>query len=1539
MDPTGEIRPPVQVEQKPTTISQYVSTTDSKQDEAITQEQPTKYSEERKALGLKEERTLQEIAQEKDRQRKEAVESYLSYRKSEKKTKTPPTFEDILKQGREKAKSVLDVLSTREKAEIAVRRAKALAIMTAKGIRNPERVLQILEAEAGNDSELRYINLEDMRKNDSWSTYERKKAVSAFHSIYERAQSNEFINGCLEIGDVLTVWERMQQMGARFSLNNIGRKDAEQLIPMFQKLARIPSEQFSTMLDDLRQYSFLFPDRIYSVEDNLAFEPLVEFIASNTQISAEQRQVLETAKRIYQIGEPGSYGYRDFHPILSKHDPFLLLSNRERLSDELIVLEQLVLDLYDPRVRAGSYLDSHWKQKYLYEKNTYVFGQIDKLAQAGDLHTLAELIRNGFTIGADHARVFIDEYRIDEGKLNAVQEDIRRSAELLTRFSDKTLLSEVLFIEDLRQSEDPGYEVLSIGRSRFFESLLRERSSSQDALQVAMNIVNKLTDDPAKRVHLLNRFVLFDDDLGVDLNVDNLLFELKSPDVLDKLSQEDRLFWRQIFDWREHKFRGLGKPNNFVLLFFIRNQSRFNEFYQGGRLTDTFFNEFTSFFGRLPDKYFTDYIDETYISSINGFLLDPKQAPPSIEGLAKALTTLETLTTLNSTELQSIYAILGTDYGKWSSLITDGRPNINLISLVLENSQEVNIANKLLTAEVITQLPEEQRTFWSVWKDVVGCSKEMSMFLYKNRGRFADFYQDKHLTPAFLEEFYKDAFSKGTQVDLHGLNMLIRNGFLDNFPRTYFAIWQAINQVNVSYPSIRFAVEHLSEIKGYFNEKGEPNTQLLVYLAKGGAVDLQQAFLSDELLNTFNETEQVFWREWRNLPYEGKIIFNQKLTDNPQITEDLLREIKIFNTLFREIEQSPSQKLKKIKDQLISLLLESSQPEQVLRKVRELFERNNLPDFAEKFKIFEILYFTPEIDGKTRFDREMEEKGERLSPILRRASRLRRLDTIYKDLLRISIDSGDISLRNYLAAMQEGQVLLAKVDSEGIESLTPEEKIKLTRVLNRLNVLYENSLLARIRGKSATPLSDDISLEARITSLRNDLEVKEGQTIIDQVFEMFVKPLGYESIDEVLARMDSIKEQVHKRNLSNPRVQEGQLEINAGDLLKGIEDDVLGYILQSGLIAREYIGVNADSDTTPFDTDTGMVLQEDLEGGLPHVISSSPAKEYGNLIIVVRNRGQFIRTDQQESVNLQYNPKNYELFYSGEVDKRHFGVRTGIPSTEIDAIILTGPLLDENQNSTLRREQIFFNIANNGFYIPVVNPEGKVIFTEEDYNRYRLDGQRIQEAINQGKFSPSEFIDILKECPYLKKLYEMSYGVREGYSTEQHTQMVMNQFEKYFSADFKSTFLTRGDFRLMLALHDIGKPLSVYATGSTSAQHEYTKRVLTYALQVTGIPPQKVDTIISLVDQDILGEYFTGKIDRDTAVDKIKDLSLTLGVLPNELINVLRIFYICDAGSYTADAGGVPSLDYLFRFDPQNGTASFSDEVENKYQELLRRLI
>jgi hypothetical protein len=66
-------------------------------------------------------------------------------------------------------------------------------------------------------------------------------------------------------------------------------------------------------------------------------------------------------------------------------------------------------------------------------------------------------------------------------------------------------------------------------------------------------------------------------------------------------------------------------------------------------------------------------------------------------------------------------------------------------------------------------------------------------------------------------------------------------------------------------------------------------------------------------------------------------------------------------------------------------------------------------------------------------------------------------------------------------------------------------------------------------------------------------------------------------------------------------------------------------------------------------------------------------------------------------------------------------------------------------------------------------------------------------------------------------------------------------------------------------------------------------------------------------------------------------LAESLGVLPVNLLKTLKMFYICDAGSYTADAGGQASLDYHFIFNvsDENSVADFSPETEVKYQELL----
>jgi hypothetical protein len=1440
------------------------------------------------------------VAEENKEERERAKNIFLLGLKPKKK-EARPTYQHIYDLSQELAEKALKELGYRLRLAVRYNEFEAQLTLQTKGVPNPNKLLKLLEA----DRFFRYAYHPQLHLMSP------EQIANHFYSAYHQITSNEFIHVCKQIGNIDLAYERLLQMGGGGGLHEEFKLSNTQFISMCQKLTKISEGQFNSMLEQLKQFSFLFPDK-HAGTNYLRLEPLILFIESNAQITAEERQVFETAQQIYELS---CSGYVDHHLIVTR-DPKLLLSKGDVLRDELIVLEQLILDLY----KNDKY------RRYFDEENyfTFRFRNIVTLQKDGDLHKLAELVRNGFSIGRTYSLLFFNEFDNDPESLTAFQEEINIVTTLYDQFSNENTRSEMLFLEDFLPHISQ-QKVLVI--EKIFETIFSERQSYINTLKVVLDFINNLEPNTEQRLQLFERFVFLDDKIGIGIKISEILKAMKSSEVLDRFPTDDKLFWQQIINWGYGKFEDLKNEEDFISIFFIQNRDRFKDFFKDGKLTDDFFYKFSSFFKKIPEEYYLDHkINKSKIlHQINSFLLHKDSAAPCISEMGYFL--------LKSDE-EVKQAVLVTDNVRWVSCFKDGKPNIDLVSLVLDSSEEnVKIAVKLLTADVMGQLTEDQKKFWDTWIKIADYSTEIALFLYKNRGQFTKYVNNESFTPDFLYEFNNCPGNRFTDEEL---KTFIETGFLHTFSRIDFAIWRALRQTK---RIDRFELIHkIDKIKKHFNEEGRPTVQLLTYLAKFENEELLQNFLSVIDLSSFAEVEQKFWQEWLNLPKEIKVDLTKKFIENAQVTQELFEEVINRKFLFEKIEQFKLPELIKVKAQLITLLAKDPQREVVLRRVIDLFVSNNLPDLARRFEIFILLYLTPS-NGVTRFEEESNANGL-LSKALKKAlkgSPRKIINIIYADLLKISIDSGEVSLRNYLAALQEGQDLLDRLESHGIENLSPTETKKVTRFLNRLNALHENSSLGRHNTKNTTPFSEILNVNLRIINLKKDLKVRDGQKIIDRVLEMFARPLGLNSIAEVIARMDRNKSHAHLRNLNNPGVKNGQIVIKPGDLLKGISPDILSYILQNGSVAREYTGVAATSDRTPFDTDVEMVRS--INRSFAQAIAYSIAKEYGDLVLVVRDRGQFARTDLQNENEPDQN--KYELYQQGLAAVNHYGIRTGFPSIEIDAIVFTKTMLDESQASALKRDQTFFNIANNGFYIPVVNPEGKVIFTEEDYNQYRLNQIKITDILNGQVFDPIEFINLLKKSPYLKVLYEMDSGVREGYSTEKHTLMVMNQFEKYFSKNFYSTLLSIEEFRLMLSLHDIGKPLGVFITGSSSSQHEYTMKVLTYVLQATGISPLKFDTIVRLVDQDILGDYFKGNYDVDRSIHQINALAKSIGVLAKDLIDILRIFYISDAGSYTIDAGGTKaSLDRIFKFYYEDGErkVTFSDHYEESYQNLLKQI-
>ena len=419
---------------------------------------------------------------------------------------------------------------------------------------------------------------------------------------------------------------------------------------------------------------------------------------------------------------------------------------------------------------------------------------------------------------------------------------------------------------------------------------------------------------------------------------------------------------------------------------------------------------------------------------------------------------------------------------------------------------------------------------------------------------------------------------------------------------------------------------------------------------------------------------------------------------------------KVYLEVFQKIQNAPSQEIQKVNEQLADQISASEDPMGKYEQVMAVFVRNNLPTVGKAFKVFELLHPSAELDKKLQ--------NKNLSPTLRAERQRGRMLTIYKDLLNAHVESGNASLKRYLEVLQQGEDIMAVADNAGVDSLDQGQKKSLRSFLDKLNTLYENSMLGRVGGADRTSVATG-DLKEEYESWRQSVGAKPGQLAVDRVAEMFFKPLGFDDVDQVLARMEQAKIEAGKRN--EELAANGQLKLVEGDLLKGVDARFLGNIMQNGSVAKEFLGASSDSDATPLDTDLGRVTQED--GALPfaEALAASPAMGYGEVTLLVKNRGQFQETSSAsdvEDLRKQAHQRKpvLELFRTGAIDStRHYGVRTGFPMTQVDAMV-AGELITKDSS---KLDSLCMQIVQNGFYIPVADKSGKILFTPENYREFR----------------------------------------------------------------------------------------------------------------------------------------------------------------------------------------------------------------------------
>ncbi len=151
--------------------------------------------------------------------------------------------------------------------------------------------------------------------------------------------------------------------------------------------------------------------------------------------------------------------------------------------------------------------------------------------------------------------------------------------------------------------------------------------------------------------------------------------------------------------------------------------------------------------------------------------------------------------------------------------------------------------------------------------------------------------------------------------------------------------------------------------------------------------------------------------------------------------------------------------------------------------------------------------------------------------------------------------------------------------------------------------------------------------------------------------------------------------------------------------------------------------------------------------------------------------------------------------------------------------------------------------------------------------------------------------------------------------------------------------LDKSQFRLFLAIHDLGKPEAELG-GRKEDQVIYNpKRFEEHFPRGPFIDERNRNLMWSLLTGDPIGNQLKTKGGYLSSVlGELEGMyRRTTDVSRADYMDILLTYYMSDAGSYTRDAGGIPSLDHHFDF--RTSPMGFSSKSKPYVDALVRRFM
>ena len=393
-------------------------------------------------------------------------------------------------------------------------------------------------------------------------------------------------------------------------------------------------------------------------------------------------------------------------------------------------------------------------------------------------------------------------------------------------------------------------------------------------------------------------------------------------------------------------------------------------------------------------------------------------------------------------------------------------------------------------------------------------------------------------------------------------------------------------------------------------------------------------------------------------------------------------------------------------------------PIEQFTKIEKIFLTRNLSHMDKIFNSFKLLY------PHEKLIQTILDKKDSISPILlsyaspedtilgREAEKIYGDKTyavemlMYADLLKTTIASNDKTFIEYIENIEKGNLIFSELieGKKDIYNLSSDDKYILNTYIYHLESLYNKQ-------NPTNQISLSENLEENLYVLINIYKEIDISKIPDQIIRNnYYAYIQVETLQELKDMMNRYRKEATENGKNNSKIP---LVLEKGDLIKGIGGiSYLDTIIQHGSVSKEFLGGNVNSDLTPFDTDLSIVVEpkEDNKESL----SRLEANSYGPIYFVIKNavnkynctRGNGVKEFQlvEDSSILG----DYEIFKT--LGLTHYGIRTGFATSQINYICCDNKELVD---------KIGLILAKNGFYFPVVDIQGELLFTPENYENLR----------------------------------------------------------------------------------------------------------------------------------------------------------------------------------------------------------------------------